>query len=709
MKELDGYAGKMLRVDLSSGEVTEFSSSPYLPKYLGGRGLAARLYWDEIKRETEPFDPDNKLIFVPGGLNSTGAVGASKSYLTSKSPYQYPCHSFHCTEASNVGPQIKRAGYDALIIEGKAYKPVYLHIYNGKVEILDAQEYWGQGTCAVRNALLEKHGGNVVVSCIGPAGENLAVQAGIFNSCSSVFARGGFGAVFGSKNLKAIVIGGTGRIKVSDPFKLLEVNKKRASITEIKVGEEKVVDGRKIKGEMDPPWQSRGLLPFLSGSMVEAAKRGEITFKKQGCEGCPYHCRTMIKFADGSSTLVVKCAGAFGGAHEISAAAAANNTKEHLNMQAAAMNIMDAVNQDVVDFWRVLIDLGFDIMQLICINGQTEPITLEDNTHEHGLDGGDWLSMLHEAGILNEENTGLPYNNGKYHTKEWLIKLCEIIAYRKGFGDILAQGPGPATEYIVSHEEFGPDRAKAVDIYHRCCPKAGPICSHDFKHAMYTPNPVRSIYAAVSDRVGNNPEPYWFGTHNEVPSESPEVIEKWFGGSRDILDYYAWNIEQVKAAIAHEDNAMLTDSIGTCTYIDHMQRKVLRMSMAREPINTVQELLENSPNGGPEYLSAVTGETVTYEELIEQAKASVNMVRACWVRDGYTETGVFDTFWDIQFEVRNRETGALGLPKEKFEKAIQDYYGLRGWINGVPTRDTLEHYGLQDVADELEERGLLQG
>ena len=105
----------------------------------------------------------------------------------------------------------------------------------------------------------------------------------------------------------------------------------------------------------------------------------------------------------------------------------------------------------------------------------------------------------------------------------------------------------------------------------------------------------------------------------------------------------------------------------------------------------------------------MTGETATYEELIEQAKASVNMVRACWVRDGYTETGVFDTFWDIQFEVRNRETGALGLPKEKFEKAIQDYYGMRGWINGVPTRDTLEHYGLQDVADELEKRGLLQG
>lgn len=179
MKELYGYAGKILKVNLSTGESTEISSEKYLPKFLGGRGLAARLYWDEISPEVGPFDPGNKLIFVPGGLNNTGAVGASKSYLTGKSPYQYPLHSFTCTEASNVGPQIKRAGYDALIIEGKAEKPVYVHITNEKIEILDAAEYWGKGTFYTRNTLLEKYGEGVVVSCIGQAGENLAVQAGI--------------------------------------------------------------------------------------------------------------------------------------------------------------------------------------------------------------------------------------------------------------------------------------------------------------------------------------------------------------------------------------------------------------------------------------------------------------------------------------------------------------------------------------------------
>lgn len=109
-----------------------------------------------------------------------------------------------------------------------------------------------------------------------------------------------------------------------------------------------------------------------------------------------------------------------------------------------------------------------------------------------------------------------------------------------------------------------------------------------------------------------------------------------------------------------------------------------------------------------EYLSAITGETVTYEKLMEQSRAYINLVRACWVRDGYTKTGVFDTFWDVQFEVRNKATGKLGLPKEEFEKAIQDYYKLRGWVNGVPTRETLEKYHLKDVADDLEVRGLLQ-
>lgn len=714
MKEMYGFAGKMLRVNLSTGETEEFSSEKYLPKYIGGRGLAARLYWDEISPEAGPFDAENKLIFVPGGLNATGAVGASKSYLTGKSPYQYPLHSFTCTEASNMGPQIKRAGYDALIIEGKAEKPVYLHITNEKIEILDAEDLWGKGTVHTRNTLLEKYGNEVIVSCIGPAGENLAVQAGIFNSCSSVFARGGYGAVCGSKNLKAIVIGGTARIPVADAKALLAANAKRSSLAQLRPGEERVVNGQTVKGEADPPWMSRGLLPFVGGHLVESAKRGEVTFKKQGCEGCPFHCRTMIKFADGSDTLVAKCAAATAGAYEIYTSNLANgngdgDNENEGNQQAFFMNITAQVNDDCLDFWRAVIDLGFDVMQFICLNSHFVPFTLENNTSEHGLDGGDWLDMLYAEGIINEENTGLPYNNGKYHTREWLIKLVEMVAYRQGFGDVLANGPGPATEYIVSHEEFGPNREKAVEIYHRCCPKAGPICSHDFKHSMYTPNPVRSIYAAVSDRCGNNPEPYWFGTHNEVPHESEAMIDKWFTDSEGIFDYYAWNINQVKAAIAHEDNAMLTDSVGTCTYIDHIQSQVLRMSTARPIfINTVEDMVANSPNGGPEYRSAITGEEVTYEQLREQARQDINMVRACWVRDGYTATGVFDTFWDVQFEVRNEVTGELGLPREKFEKAIQDYYQLRGWVNGVPTRETLEKYGLKDVADDLETRGLLQ-
>lgn len=306
MTNLNGYTGKMLRVNLSTGEATEFSSDKYLPKYVGGRGLATRLYWDEISPEVGAFDAGNKLIFVPGGLNNTGAVGSSKSYLTGKSAYQWPLQSFHCTEASGVGPQIKRAGYDALIIEGKAEKPVYVYIYNGKVEFIDAAEYWGKGTFFTHDDLLKKYKGqDVTVSCIGPAGENQVVQAAIFNSNSSVFARGGFGAVAGSKNLKAIVVGGTGRLDVADPAGLLDVNRRRSYITELKLNEEREVDGQIVKGMQDPAWMSRGLLPFVSGPLVEAAKRGEVAFKKQGCETCPMHCRTMIKFADGSPSLTV--------------------------------------------------------------------------------------------------------------------------------------------------------------------------------------------------------------------------------------------------------------------------------------------------------------------------------------------------------------------------------------------------------------------
>src|SRR5512137_1992006 len=126
-KGLYGYAGKILKIDLTTKKVTEIPSEHYLPKYVGGKALAAKIYWDEVPPECRPFDPENRLIFATGPLEGTGAYGSGKMIAASKAPNMYPKQSFTCPDAGmGVSGELKYAGYDAIIIHGKSERPVYL-------------------------------------------------------------------------------------------------------------------------------------------------------------------------------------------------------------------------------------------------------------------------------------------------------------------------------------------------------------------------------------------------------------------------------------------------------------------------------------------------------------------------------------------------------------------------------------------------------
>ena len=161
--------------------------------------------------------------------------------------------------------------------------------------------------------------------------------------------------------------------------------------------------------------------------------------------------------------------------------------------------------------------------------------------------------------------------------------------------------------------------------------------------------------------------------------------------------------------IAHEDIAAVTDSLVVCAHLDYgMYSTVIGHHAPNWPDKLLvdwEELVTNSPNGGPEYLSAIFGVDMTAEEVWHQGERVVNLVRAIWVRDGYTEDE-FDTFWDAVFEEED-EKGNKVTPKDKFENAMRDYYRFRGWKAGVPTRAKLEELDLKDVADELEALGKL--
>jgi aldehyde:ferredoxin oxidoreductase len=196
----------------------------YADRFLGGRGIATRIYWEEVGPDVSAFDPKNHLIFMSGPLGATGAQGASRFEVVGKSPMLMPEGFCYGNLGGFFGPYLKRAGYDGVVISGRSTKPVYLWIHDGKAQILDASFLWGKGVYEVRDILKKSHGKKVRFVTTGLAGENMCRSANLMTD-NEGSATGGFGAVMGSKNLKAVAVLGTGNPLVAHPEELKELNK----------------------------------------------------------------------------------------------------------------------------------------------------------------------------------------------------------------------------------------------------------------------------------------------------------------------------------------------------------------------------------------------------------------------------------------------------------------------------------------------------
>jgi aldehyde:ferredoxin oxidoreductase len=210
-----GFLGKILRVDLTNGTVKEEPVSESLAKkYIGGRGLGTKYYTDEVAKDVDVFSPENKLILMTGPLTGTFATSAGRLMWITKAPLT---GTIGCSNSGGqFGPELKYAGYDGIIFEGKSEKPVYLYVRDGKAELRSAEDLWGKTVYETTDLLIEATDPDAKVSCIGPAGEKGVLYATIMNEKHRAAGRGGLGAVMGSKNLKAVVARGTGGIKVAD-------------------------------------------------------------------------------------------------------------------------------------------------------------------------------------------------------------------------------------------------------------------------------------------------------------------------------------------------------------------------------------------------------------------------------------------------------------------------------------------------------------
>lgn len=218
------WTGKILRVDLSAGTCTsEPLNMQWANDYMGQRGLATKYLVEETDPTVDPFSPDNKMIFATGPLTGTIAPTSGRWSVVCKGPLT---GAIACSNSGGFfGAELKNAGWDMVIFEGKSASPVYLDMTNDQAELKDASDLWGKSVWETETALRERRGDpDVRVASIGLAGESGVLYAAVVNDMDRAAGRSGVGAVMGSKNLKAVVVRGTVGVKVNDPMAMMKTS-----------------------------------------------------------------------------------------------------------------------------------------------------------------------------------------------------------------------------------------------------------------------------------------------------------------------------------------------------------------------------------------------------------------------------------------------------------------------------------------------------
>jgi aldehyde:ferredoxin oxidoreductase len=300
-----GWAGKILDINLTDGSIETVPLDMEMARlFLGGRGLGVRLLWDLVGPEVEPLSPENVLIFTMGPITASGSQTSNRFNVSTKSPLTGAI--LHANSGGWWGMQFKRTGYDALIVRGKAERPALIEITPDGVVIKDADHIWGNTVFETTEALGQSRNKRNVL-CIGPAGENMVRIAAIMNDKERALARGGAGAVMGSKNLKAIVVEGEQKIKPADKdqfkFMLYETGKllKASPLTSQALPEFGTAVVMNVINEIGAlPTRNFQLSQFKGADKISGeAITDTILVKNQACWACPITCTRITKTKSG--------------------------------------------------------------------------------------------------------------------------------------------------------------------------------------------------------------------------------------------------------------------------------------------------------------------------------------------------------------------------------------------------------------------------
>jgi len=299
---MHGWMGKVLQIDLTTGSIQEQSLNSDISRlFLGGRGYGAKILFDEVHPDVNPLSPDNILIFASGPLTGTQAATSGRFSVSTKSPLTGTI--LDANSGGKWGVVFKKCGYDVMIIKGKANAPVYIDIKNDHVLIKDALHLWSKDTFETTDILTEKAENGSSVMCIGPAGENQVLISAIINDKDRALARGGAGAVMGSKNLKAIIVHGTNKIEIADQdrmkFITYETNKmvRAHPITSKGLPEfgTSVLVNIMNEAGIFPSYNFQHSQFAMAENISGEAITEKILTKKAGCWGCIIQCARKTK------------------------------------------------------------------------------------------------------------------------------------------------------------------------------------------------------------------------------------------------------------------------------------------------------------------------------------------------------------------------------------------------------------------------------
>ena len=624
-----GYTGKILKIDLTSGKTSDYPFSDEERRlYIGGKIMAAKILYDNIEKGTDPLGEDNMLVITTGPFTGAAVPSSSRFNISTLSPLTGFIASSNC--GGNFGLNLKKAGYDALIITGKAKDKVWIEIVNEEVSIHKADDLWGKLTGETQ-ALLGGKTGKIV---IGPAGENLVKYAAIFSEDRAA-GRAGVGAVMGSKNLKAVVASGDNTLELFDREKTKELNK----------GWIKGMKDNPLTGKQLPKLGTAGLISGMNAHKILATKNfkkgqyedfekisGELLaekylIKNKGCVTCPIQCGRVV---------------------EVNGKAVKGPELETLGLLGANIENNDI---ELIFEWNYELDeLGLDTISA----AGTIAFAME----------------LQEKGLWN---SGIEF--GKTDN---LSKVFKDIAYRRGIGDLLAEGSKKLSEKFGG-SEFA-------------------IHSKGLELPAYEPrNAVgQGLGYAVSNRGGCHLNGGYLvvleGLGINLNAHTPEAKPE-----------YAILFQNLMEAVSACGSCLFTTYQAIPEFMVSKPNNFMTITLNKlaTKIGPIVGLIDKAPAWlikinmpfipHPKVLSAITGMNIKFGDFKEIGDRGYNLERLFNIKMGLTEQN--DSLPKrLTDELMDSKDLTTKVPLEQMKK---QYYKVRGWDeSGIPTNKKLKQLGI---------------